>query len=108
LKRCDIVIVATQGDFGKPRPALVVQADCFDEHPTVVILLLTSDLRELPICRVDIKPTAENGLTKHSQVMVDKIITVLREKIGAVVGSVDKKTMFEIDNRLAVLLGIAQ
>ena len=106
--RGDFVTIAMQGDFGKPRPALVIQADSFSEHATVTVLPVTSTLVGAPLFRVTVPPNAENGLQKPSQVMVDKAMTVKRDKIGPVVGCIDANTMLEIERYLAVFLGIAK
>jgi mRNA interferase MazF len=66
------VTVVLPRDYGKPRPALVIQSDLFDEHPSVTVLPLTTDLRPTPLFRIDIAPSGENGLRAPSQVMVDK------------------------------------
>ena len=68
MKRGDVVTIALQGDYGKPRPALVVQSDLFDAHPSVTVLPITSELRETPLFRVDVEPNDANGLRKKSQV----------------------------------------
>ncbi|EIC21259.1 MULTISPECIES: type II toxin-antitoxin system PemK/MazF family toxin [Thiorhodovibrio] len=106
--RGDFVTVAMQGDFGKPRPALVIQADQFSEHGTVTLLPLTSALVDAPLLRITIDPSPENGLQKPSQVMLDKAVTVRRDKIGAVFGRIDANAMVEVDRCLAVFLGIAK
>jgi len=106
--RGDLVTIAMQGDFGKPRPALVIQADQFDEHATVTVLPVTSTLVATPLFRVTLQPGAENGLRKPSQVMVDKTMTVKRDKIGQSIGRIDANTMVEIERRLALFLGIAK
>lgn len=108
IKRGDIVSIATQGDFGKPRPALVIQSDLFFEHPSVSVLPITSLLLEAPLLRIRLEPNELNGLIKPSQVMVDKPVTVVREKLGAQIGTVDFTTMQEIDRCLAVFLGIVR
>ena len=72
MMRGDFVTIAMQGDFGKPRPALVIQADQFSEHATVTVLPVTSTLIAAPLFRMTVQPSAENGLRKPSQVMVDK------------------------------------
>ena len=72
MRRGDLVTVALQGDLGKPRPALVIQSDLFDAHPSVTILPVTGELRNAPLFRIAVNPTEQNGLTKPSQVMVDK------------------------------------
>ena len=107
MKRGNIVLVALQGDFGKPRPALVIQSDHFDNTATVTLLLLTSDLVDAPLIRISVDPDESNGLKKASQIMIDKIMTVKRDKIGAVLGSIEDKTLLEATRLLAVFLGFA-
>ena len=107
MKRGEIVTVAAPGDYGKPRPALVVQADQFADLPSVTVLLLSSHLRETPLIRLTIEPSDENGLLQVSQVMIDKSVTVARAKIGSAIGRLQAKQMLEVDRLLAVFLGIA-
>lgn len=106
--RGDLVTIALQGDFGKPRPALVIQADPFDELATVTVLPITSTLVEAPLIRIKVEPSPDNGLQKASQVMVDKAITVKRDKVGGAFGRVDTGTMIQVERCLAVFLGIAK
>ena len=106
--RGDLVTVAMQGDLGKPQPALVIQADQFNEHATVTVLPLTSALVAAPLLRITIEPSTENGLQKPSQVMLDKAVTVKRDKIGAAFGRIDANAMVEVERCLAVFLGIAK
>lgn len=108
MKRGDLVTIALQGDYGKPRPALVIQSDFFDVHPSVTVLPVTGDLRETPLFRVTVEPTNANALRKTSQVMVDKCMTVPREKIGEIFGSLDAGYLLEVERCLAVFLGIAK
>jgi mRNA interferase MazF len=108
MKRGDLITVAVQGDYGKPRPALVIQSDNFDLHPSVTILPVTSKIVDAPLIRVALKPSKESGLVKESQVMIDKATTIPREKAGEHIGSVDYSLMQEIDRCLAVFLGIAK
>lgn len=107
MKRGDVVTVALQGDLGKPRPAVVIQSDLFDAHPSVTILPITSTLRATPLFRITLEPSPENGLRKRSQVMVDKPQSISRERIGAVVGRLDDAQMVMINRALAVFLGLA-
>ncbi|MBK7423557.1 MAG: type II toxin-antitoxin system PemK/MazF family toxin [Propionivibrio sp.] len=108
MMRGDLVTIAMQGDFGKPRPALVIQADLFDEHSTVTVLPVTSSLVAAPLLRVNIQPSSRNGLQKISQVMVDKAMTVKRDKLGQSFGRIDADAMVEVERCLAVFLGIAK
>jgi len=107
VKRGDIVTVALPGAYGKPRPALVIQSDLFDEHPSVTILPVTSELRDTPLFRIIVKSTAENGLLKTSQVMVDKTQSVPRDKIAKILGRLDDATMVSVNRALALFLGFA-
>ncbi len=100
--------IAMQGDFGKPRPALMIQADQFDEHATATVLPVTSTLVAAPLLRITVQPNAENGLQKPSQVMVDKAMTVKRDKVGPAFGRIDADALVEVERCLAVFLGIAK
>ena len=106
--RGDLVTVAMPGDFGKPRPALVIQSDQFDEHPSVTLLSVTSTLVTAPLLRITLEPSEENGLRKTSQVMVDKAITVKRDKVGPAFGRIDPKVLLEVERRLALFFGIVK
>jgi len=108
LMRGDLVTIAIAGDFGKPRPALVIQSDLFDGHSSVTVLLVSSTLADAPLLRVNLDPDAHNGLQKKSQAMIDKAMTIKREKIGPVIGRIDPNTLVEVDRCLAVFLGIAK
>lgn len=107
LKRGDVVLLALQGDYGKPRPAVVVQSDQFNSvHPSVTILPLTSELRNAPLFRIDVAPSAGNGLRKPSQIMLDKISTIAREKVGAQIGRLDEQALLQVNRSLMVWLGL--
>lgn len=107
VKRGDIVTVAPSGAYGKPRPALIVQSDLFDEHPSVTILPVTSELRDTPLFRITVNPAQTNGLLKTSQIMVDKTQSVPRNKIGRTIGCLDEATMISVNRALALFLGFA-
>ena len=108
VKRGSLVTIAMQGDFGKPRPAVVIQSDFFADTATVTVLPLSSSLMSAPLLRVDVQPEPANSLRKISQVMVDKPLTVRRDKVGKAVGQLGAAEMVEVDRRLAVFLGIAK
>ncbi len=108
MKRGDVVVAALQGDYGKPRPMLVVQSDAFDRLHSIAVLPLTSEIIEAPAIRVDVAPAPANGLRVPSQVMIDKPAALPRAKIGKRIGTLDRATLVEIDRRLAVFLGIAK
>ncbi len=108
MMRGDLVTIATQGEFGKPRPALVIQANQFNEHNSVTVLLISSTLVAAPLLRITVEPNAENGLQRPSQVMVDKAMTVRRDKIGPAFGHLNADALVEVERCLAVFLGIAK
>lgn len=108
MRRGDFVTIAMQGDFGKPRPALIVQSNQFSEHASVTVLLVSSALVDAPLLRVSVHPDPENGLQKPSQVMVDKAMTVKKDKLGVAFGHLNADGMLEIERCLAVFLGIAK
>ena len=108
MKRGDVVTVAVQGDYGKPRPAVVAQADLFnDTHASITVLPLTSSIVDAPLFRLTIDPSRQNGLTRVSQIMVDEPISVPREKIGKLIGKIGEDAMIRVNRALAVWLGIA-
>ncbi len=107
MRRGDFVTVAAPGDYGKPRPALVIQSDLFDELPSVALCLVTSELRNAPIFRITTDPTPDNGLQNISQIQIDKILSVPRERVGSVIGRLDDATMLKVNRSLAVFAGIA-
>lgn len=107
MKRGQLVTIAIPGDYGKPRPALIVQSGLFDAHPSITVLPVTSELRDAPLCRIQVEPSDENGLRKPSQVMVDKPQTVARGRIGKTIGRLDEPTMLAVNRALAVFLGFA-
>jgi len=107
VKRGDLVTIALSGDFGKPRPALIIQSDQFAETGTVTVLLISSTLVDAPLIRTTIEPTLANGLRARSQIMVDKAMSVKRDKIGATIGSLDAEAMLAVTRALAVFFAIA-
>ncbi|HZU89672.1 MAG TPA: type II toxin-antitoxin system PemK/MazF family toxin [Stellaceae bacterium] len=106
MSRGDFVTVALSGDYGKPRPALIIQADAFAALPSVTVLPLTSELHDWPLFRVTVEAEPHNGLEKRSQIMVDKAVTVPRMKIGRRIGSADAATLCAVDAVLAKFLGL--
>jgi mRNA interferase MazF len=99
-----VVVVALPGDYGKPRPALVVQSDRFAEHPSVTVLPITTHRVEAPLLRVDIG--LECGVDRPSQIQIDKPQTPRRERIGKVVGRVDDTTLIAVNRAMTVFLGL--
>ena len=107
MRRGDLVTVATSGDYGKPRPALIVQADAYAEHPSITVLPLTSELHDLPLLRITVEPGEGSGLRLRSQVMVDKATTIPRAKAGSRIGRLDVATLADVSRALAGFLGTA-
>ena len=108
MRRGDVVTVAAAGDYGKPRPAVIVQTDAFPaSHASVVVCQLTSDLVDAPDFRVTIEPTSQNGLRRTSQVMADKPVTIRRERVGQTIGRLGSQDMARLGIALAFMFGIA-
>ena len=106
--RGDIVTVALQGDYRKPRPALVVQADLFnDTHASITVLPVTNEIVASPLFRLTVDPSPTNGLRVVSQIMVDKIVSVRRDRLGRTIGHMDGDMMVRVGRAMAVWLGLA-
>ena len=104
MQRGDLVTVSLQGDYGKPRPALVVQSDLLADLESVVICPVTSELRDAAF-RVTIEPSPAHGLQKLSQVLVDKISTLPRARISEPFGRLDDERMRAISRALLLVVG---
>jgi mRNA interferase MazF len=108
MQRGDVVVVGAAGDYGKPRPAVIVQTDAFPQsHASVVLCQLTSELVDAPDFRVTVEPKPENGLRLKSQVMADKPVTVKRERVGQKIGRLGNQDMARLGIALAFVLGLA-
>ena len=107
MRRGDLVTVAMTGDFGKPRPALIIQADQFDQTGTVTVLLLSTMLTDAPLIRLTLVPSDLNGLREPSQIMIDKAMSVKRSKIGKTIGRIGDDVMVSVNRSLALFLGFA-
>jgi mRNA interferase MazF len=106
-QRGQFVTVAIAGDFGKPRPALVVQTDLFSQLPSVVVCPLTTHLRtDADQFRLDVAPSPRNGLRAASQVTIDKITVLQVGKIGSILGTADDALMLRVNRALALFLGV--
>ena len=95
VKRGDIFSVSAPGDYGKPRPAVILQTDALNDinFASVLVCPMTSHLVEAPLFRLNLKPSKTNGLRKESQLMVDKVQALSVSQIGKLMGKVDSKTM---------------
>ena len=107
MKRGDLVTIAVSGDYGKPRPALVIQSDAFAALPSVTVLRLSSEIVPAHLARITVDPTPENGLRSASQIMIDKATAIPREKVGRAFGRLDDSTMRAVDRALLAFLGLS-
>lgn len=108
MRRGDLVVVDMPGDYGKPRPALVVQSDLFnDTHASITVVPVTSTIVDTPLFRVTVEPSRRNGLRLVSQIMVDKVTTVRRQRLGQTIGRLDEDIMLRVSRALALWFGIA-
>src|ERR1700686_3030734 len=106
MRRGDVVTVAATGDYGKPRPAVIVQTDALPaEHASVVVCQMTSDCSDAPDFRVTVDPSERNGLRVRSQVMADKPVTIRRERIGRRVGHLEDHDIARVNVALEFLMG---
>jgi mRNA interferase MazF len=109
VKRGDVVLVVAQGEMGKPRPGVIVQADELgDTTNSVLVCPMSSDVTEFHRLRPVVEPTASNGLRLRSQIMTDKINALRRDRVRQVLGSLDTETSEHLDRALLVVLGLAR
>ena len=107
MRRGDIVAVAAPGDYGKPRPAVIVQTDGLPSaHDSVVLCQMTSSLLDLEF-RITVEPSLENGLRAVSQVIADKPVTVRRERVGQSIGRLAAADIARLNVALAFVMGLA-
>lgn len=105
VHRGDVVLVVASGDYGKPRPAVVVQSDLFNEtHASLTVCPVTSSLVDAPLFRVPVKPSRANGLDRPSQIMIDKIQTLRRDRLRERLGALDSSLMAGVDAALKLWL----
>jgi mRNA interferase MazF len=108
MKRGEIWTVAGGADYaGKPRPAVIVQDDSFDATRSITICAFTSDPTEAPLIRLRIQPNDRNGLHAESSLMIDKLTTVPKEKLGSRIGRLDDEDMVRLNRAMLVFLGLA-
>jgi mRNA interferase MazF len=108
MKRGDVIKVALQGDYGKPRPAVVIRSDRFnDTHASFLVCPMTSTLQDFPVFRVRVAPTPANGLRQASDIVADQIYTIRSEKAGEVLGRLDAAVMSDLDQAIAIFTGLA-
>ena len=96
------------GYAGKPRPVLIVQDDAFAERDSVTVCLITTDPADLPVFRIPVEPTADNGLRAASHLMADKVTTVQRSRLGQRIGQLADDDLLRLNRSLLVFLGLAR
>lgn len=108
MRRGEIWAVSAGQDYaGKPRPAVIVQDDRFDATASITICAFTTDATEAPLFRLVIEPNERNGLRAQSRLMVDKITTVPKAKVGTRVGRLDDEDVVRLNRAMLVFLGLA-
>jgi mRNA interferase MazF len=108
MKRGEIWTVAGGKDYaGKPRPVAIVQDDAFDATASITVCAFTTDTTDAPLFRLAITPNERNGLRAESRLMVDKITTVPKSKVGARVGRLDGEDLVRLNRAMLVFLGLA-
>lgn len=108
MRRGEIWTVSGGKDYArKPRPAVIVQDDRFDAINSITVCAFTTDPTDAPIIRLPIEPSRSNGLRASSQLMVDKITTVPKSKMGARIGRLQDTDMLRLNQAMMVFLGLA-
>ena len=108
MRRGDILTVAGGRDYaGKPRPVVIVQDDSFDATDSITVCAFTTDQTEAPLFRLPVEPTDRNGLFATSRLMVDKITTVPKSKVGAQIGRLDDEDILRLNRAILVFVGLA-
>lgn len=108
MKRGEVWTVAGGGDYaGKPRPVVIVQDDSFDATDSITICAFTTDETEAPLFRLAVEPDERNGLRSPCRLMVDKITTVRKSKLGSRLGRLADEDMVRLNQAILVFLGLA-
>ncbi len=109
MKRGELwTIAGGSGYAGKPRPVLIVQDDAFAERDSVTVCLISSDPTDLPVFRIPVAPTCDNGRRTTSRLMVDKVTTVPRSCLGHCIGRLTDDDVMRLNRSLLVYLGLAR
>ncbi|MCC8482998.1 MAG: type II toxin-antitoxin system PemK/MazF family toxin [Rickettsia endosymbiont of Labidopullus appendiculatus] len=107
MKRGDIIICVLNGDYGKPRPAVVIQSDLFNPtHASIVVCPITSYLIDSPLFRISLIPDKFSGLTSVSQIMIDKIASIKSQKITQKIGELSPNEISKLNTALKLWLGL--
>lgn len=108
MKRGDIYSIFAPGEFGKPRPAVIVQTDALNQQPisSVILCPFTGAITDAPLFRILVEPAPGNGLTRSSQIMVDKVMAVSVKRIGEPIGHINDEQILQLNRTLAFVIGI--
>lgn len=108
MKRGEVWSAAGGADYaGKPRPVVILQDDRFSGTLSITICPFTSNPTRAPLFRLPITPSESNGLTVSSNLMVDKIMTVPKTRVGARIGQLDDADLVRLNRAVVVFLGLA-
>jgi len=108
IDKGDIVIAVLPGDYGKGRPALVVQSNAFNgTHASIVVCPITSYLVATPLFRLRLMPSTRSGVEKASEIMIDKVMAIKRERITRVIGRLDSLELDQVNDALRIWLDLA-
>ena len=108
MRRGEIWTAAGGADYGgKPRPVVIVQDDRFTAIGSITVCAITSNPTEAPLLRLAIEPTESNGLEKTSRLMVDKITTISRAKLGRRIGRLGDEDVVRLNRAILIFLGLA-
>ncbi len=107
MKRGELWTVSGAGYAAKPRPAVIVQDDRFDAAASVTVCIFTTDETEAPLFRLPVTPSDRNGLRAVSRLMVDKLSTVSKERLGERIGHLDDEDVVRLNRAMLVFLGLA-
>jgi mRNA interferase MazF len=104
-----VVVCVAAGSYGKPRPAVIVQSDLFNPtHASVVVCPITSHMVDAPLFRLTLQPNRRNGLRQRSQIMIDKLVAVQRDKIADCIGKLSDRELVAVDRALALWLELGK
>ena len=107
IYRGDVVVCVSHGDYGKPRPAVIVQSDLFNPtHGSIVVCPITSHIVDTPMFRIRLDASKQNGIKVESQIMIDKVMAIKREKIRKKIGKLAKSDVSKLDLALKLWLNV--
>lgn len=107
MRRGDVILTVPSGDFGKPRPAVIVQTDWLNPtHESILACPFSTECIHAPLYRLTVQPTAENGLHEISQIMIDKAMPLKLKRIKKHLGILDAEQMYAVNRCLSMVFGL--